>query len=165
MRMRMSRALWSLAAGSLLWMAACGEGAVGGRPAPDASGAAGSSPGGGGAGASGVAGAGQGGAGNGAAGTSSAAGTTGAAGAGALAGADGGVEAGAGGATAGTDAGREGGAGAGTGGASDAGAPPSRDETLRTRAAAAMVPLQAWYNTPTGLWQTNDWWTSANQLE
>jgi predicted alpha-1,6-mannanase (GH76 family) len=27
------------------------------------------------------------------------------------------------------------------------------------------VPLQAWYNTPTGLWQLNDWWTSANQLE
>jgi predicted alpha-1,6-mannanase (GH76 family) len=36
---------------------------------------------------------------------------------------------------------------------------------LRTRAAAGMVPLQSWYDSTTGLWNTNDWWTSANQLE
>ncbi|HVZ71644.1 MAG TPA: glycoside hydrolase family 76 protein [Polyangia bacterium] len=36
---------------------------------------------------------------------------------------------------------------------------------LRSRAAAAMVPLQSWYDTTTGLWNHTDWWTSANQLE
>lgn len=39
------------------------------------------------------------------------------------------------------------------------------DEALRQRAQAGMVPLAAWYNTDTGLWNKNDWWTSANQLE
>jgi predicted alpha-1,6-mannanase (GH76 family) len=28
-----------------------------------------------------------------------------------------------------------------------------------------MVPLQVWYDAPTGLWNKTDWWTSANQLE
>jgi predicted alpha-1,6-mannanase (GH76 family) len=28
-----------------------------------------------------------------------------------------------------------------------------------------MVPLQVWYDGPTGLWNKTDWWTSANQLE
>jgi predicted alpha-1,6-mannanase (GH76 family) len=157
MATRLSRSGWLLAAGSLSLMAACGEGAVSGRPGPDASGAAGAAvAGGGGAGTGGGAGAGQGGAGTGAAGTSGAAGTTGAAGTGALAGADGGAEAGAG----------TGAAGTGDAGTPEAGTPPApRDDALKARAAAAMVPLQAWYNMPTGLWQMNDWWTSANQLE
>jgi predicted alpha-1,6-mannanase (GH76 family) len=47
----------------------------------------------------------------------------------------------------------------------DAGPPPPWDDTLRTRAQAAMVPLQKWYDPSTGLWDTTDWWTSANQLE
>jgi predicted alpha-1,6-mannanase (GH76 family) len=38
------------------------------------------------------------------------------------------------------------------------------DESLLERVAAGMVPLQAWYNTSTGLFQENDWWTSGNQL-
>jgi hypothetical protein len=147
-----------------LWMPACGNGTVvGGRP--DASGAAGAAAGAGGAGTSGAAGAA---AGSGAAGE---AGSSGGAGTG-VAGAGPAGTSGAAGATAGADAGTDAGAGAGgaagkggagTGG--DAGVQPPRDEALKTRAAAAMVPLQAWYNTSTGLWQTNDWWTSANQLE
>ena len=36
---------------------------------------------------------------------------------------------------------------------------------LRSRATAGMVPLATWYDTATGLWNHNDWWTSANQLE
>ena len=36
---------------------------------------------------------------------------------------------------------------------------------LRSRAEAGMVPLATWYNAGTGLWDKNDWWTSANQLE
>jgi predicted alpha-1,6-mannanase (GH76 family) len=28
-----------------------------------------------------------------------------------------------------------------------------------------MVPLATWYDSATGLWNHNDWWTSANQLE
>jgi predicted alpha-1,6-mannanase (GH76 family) len=39
------------------------------------------------------------------------------------------------------------------------------DEELRERAQAGMVPLAAWYHTDTGLWDKNDWWTSANHLE
>jgi predicted alpha-1,6-mannanase (GH76 family) len=39
------------------------------------------------------------------------------------------------------------------------------DDALRLRAQAAMIPLAAWYDTPTGLWNKTDWWTSANQLE
>ncbi len=39
------------------------------------------------------------------------------------------------------------------------------DDTLRARAAAAMVPLQALYHTDTGLFDKNDWWTSGNVLE
>lgn len=69
-------------------------------------------------------------------------------------------------------AGSPGDAAAGAGGARDAadaesggGEPPPWDDTLRARAAAAMVPLQAWYDATTGLWNKTDWWTSANQLE
>jgi predicted alpha-1,6-mannanase (GH76 family) len=36
---------------------------------------------------------------------------------------------------------------------------------LRSRATAGMVPLPTWYDATTGLWNTTDWWTSANQLE
>lgn len=36
---------------------------------------------------------------------------------------------------------------------------------LRSRAQAGMVPLGAAYNTASGLWDQDDWWTSANQLE
>jgi predicted alpha-1,6-mannanase (GH76 family) len=36
---------------------------------------------------------------------------------------------------------------------------------LRARAQAAMVPLAAFYNLDTGLWDQNEWWTSANQLQ
>jgi predicted alpha-1,6-mannanase (GH76 family) len=36
---------------------------------------------------------------------------------------------------------------------------------LRSRAAAGMGPLASWYDQATGLWNHNDWWTSANQLE
>jgi predicted alpha-1,6-mannanase (GH76 family) len=63
----------------------------------------------------------------------------------------------------------------GSGGAVDAGratdaagtadAPVQLDETLRMRVVAGIVPLQAWYNTSTGLFDRNDWWTSGNQLE
>jgi predicted alpha-1,6-mannanase (GH76 family) len=58
----------------------------------------------------------------------------------------------------------------GAAGSYDAGAvvdtgPSSFDESLRMRAAAGMAPLQAWYDATTGLWDTTDWWTSANQLE
>jgi predicted alpha-1,6-mannanase (GH76 family) len=38
-------------------------------------------------------------------------------------------------------------------------------QDLRSRAQAGMGPLAVWYDTPTGLWDKNDWWTSANQLE
>jgi predicted alpha-1,6-mannanase (GH76 family) len=38
------------------------------------------------------------------------------------------------------------------------------DDSLRERAAAGMVALQAWYNNDTGLFEMNDWWTSGNQL-
>jgi len=36
---------------------------------------------------------------------------------------------------------------------------------LRSRAQAGMVPLAAAYNQTSGLWDKDDWWTSANQLE
>lgn len=36
---------------------------------------------------------------------------------------------------------------------------------LRSRAQAGMVPLAAAYNQASGLWDQDDWWTSANQLE
>ena len=48
-------------------------------------------------------------------------------------------------------------------GAADA--PVHLDDTLRMRVVAGIVPLQAWYNTSTGLFDRNDWWTSGNQLE
>jgi predicted alpha-1,6-mannanase (GH76 family) len=38
------------------------------------------------------------------------------------------------------------------------------DDTLRIRVVAGAVPLQDWYNTDTGLFDENDWWTSGNQL-
>ena len=138
-----------------------------GATPPDATGAAGATSGrAGDAGTpvGGAAGAGQGGSAGGTAGT---AGTSGAAGnGGGGADADVATEAGAG--TDGRDGGGSG-AGAGTGGASgaaggDAGAAP-RDESLRARATAGMVPLQVWYDAPSGLWNKTDWWTSANQLE
>jgi predicted alpha-1,6-mannanase (GH76 family) len=94
------------------------------------------------------------------AGATGAGGTAGATGAGGTPGATGiaGMT-GAGGMAGATGAGgRAGATGAG-------GGPPQLDETLRMRAAAGMVPLQAWYSAGTGLWNTNDWWTSANQLE
>src|SRR4051812_27779167 len=84
-------------------------------------------------------------------------------GAGVLAGSGGGqgVDGAAGTGTAGA-AGDAGATGAGGG----AGAPTGVfDESLRARAAAGMAPLQTWYDAGTGLWNTNDWWTSANQLE
>ena len=57
--------------------------------------------------------------------------------------------------------------GAGTRGADAAtdAAPATWDDSLRQRAAAGMAPLQTWYDATTGLWDTTDWWTSANQLE
>jgi predicted alpha-1,6-mannanase (GH76 family) len=80
---------------------------------------------------------------------------------------------GGGGAGAGGKAGAAGAAGAaGSAGAAGmpdaaggAGSPAQPDETLRMRAVTGMVALQAWYNAGTGLWEKNDWWTSANQLE
>ncbi len=36
---------------------------------------------------------------------------------------------------------------------------------MRSRSEAGMAPLATWYDTSTGLWNHNDWWTSANQLE
>jgi predicted alpha-1,6-mannanase (GH76 family) len=57
-------------------------------------------------------------------------------------------------------------AGAGRDGGSGADAQPATwDDSLRQRVAGGMVPLQTWYDATTGLWDTNDWWTSANQLE
>lgn len=57
------------------------------------------------------------------------------------------------------------GGGAGSGGTGGGGAPPVQlDESLRARVVAGMVPLQAWYNSGTGLFEENDWWTSGNQL-
>jgi hypothetical protein len=38
-------------------------------------------------------------------------------------------------------------------------------EGLRGRTEAGMAALGGWYHTDTGLWDLNDWWTSANQLE
>jgi predicted alpha-1,6-mannanase (GH76 family) len=61
--------------------------------------------------------------------------------------------------------GLDGGAGLGGGAGGGSGsAPVQLDESLRARAVAGMVPLQAWYNTGTGLFEENDWWTSGNQL-
>ena len=55
---------------------------------------------------------------------------------------------------------------AAAGNAGGGGTPPIvLDQTLRERAAAGIVPLQNWYNQSTGLFDKNDWWTSANQLE
>jgi predicted alpha-1,6-mannanase (GH76 family) len=39
------------------------------------------------------------------------------------------------------------------------------DDSLRLRAQAGMVPLAVWYDVQTGLYNTNSWWTSANQIE
>jgi predicted alpha-1,6-mannanase (GH76 family) len=56
-------------------------------------------------------------------------------------------------------------AGQGGGSAGSGGAPVVMlDDTLRMRVTAGAVPLQAWYNTNTGLFDENDWWTSGNQL-
>ena len=55
--------------------------------------------------------------------------------------------------------------GSSVGGNGGAGPVLPLDETLRERARTAMVPLAGWYTTSTGLWNMNDWWTSANQLE
>ncbi|HVY31458.1 MAG TPA: glycoside hydrolase family 76 protein [Polyangiaceae bacterium] len=83
-----------------------------------------------------------------------------------------------GGATGGSDAQAGGGSGTGGvlpqggGGATAAGGgaggrpePSMFDTTLRSRAAAGMVALAGFYNQGTGLWDQDDWWTSANQLE
>ena len=139
-----------LALGGLLLLQACGKGAAGGSGPDAASGTGGAPPDGSGTGGV-VATAGAGGA--------SSAGQDGGqtpADSGGGAGAGGPGAAGAGGAgTAG---------GTGTGGAG--GAQPSLyDDSLRQRAAAGMIPLQTWYDATTGLWDTTDWWTSANQLE
>jgi predicted alpha-1,6-mannanase (GH76 family) len=99
----------------------------------------------------------------GAAGSGGAAGVAGAAGAAGAAGMTGGGGMG-GAADGGGMAGAAGTAGI-AGGSGAGGAPPQLDEILRTRAVAGMVPLQAWYDTGTGLWNKTDWWTSANQLE
>ena len=139
-----------LALGGLLLLQACGKGAAGGPGSDAATGTGGAPPDGSGTGGV-VATAGAGGA--------SSAGQDGGqtpADSGRGAGAGGPGAAGAGGAgTAG---------GTGTGGAG--GAQPSLyDDSLRQRAAAGMIPLQTWYDATTGLWDTTDWWTSANQLE
>lgn len=42
---------------------------------------------------------------------------------------------------------------------------PLLDTTLRSRAAAGMAALAPFYNQASGLWDQDDWWTSANQLE
>lgn len=121
--------------------------------APSQAGAAGASAGtGAGAGRAGDAGAAAalGGA-SGSAGSASVAGAAGAAGSGGVA-----NVAGAGGVAG--NGGTAGSAGAG-------GAPPVQlDDALRLRVVAGVVPLQAWYNTNTGLFDENDWWTSGNQL-
>jgi predicted alpha-1,6-mannanase (GH76 family) len=56
------------------------------------------------------------------------------------------------------------GGGAGSAGAAGGSPPVQLDESLRARVVAGMAPLQAWYNTSTGLFEDNDWWTSGNQL-
>jgi predicted alpha-1,6-mannanase (GH76 family) len=77
----------------------------------------------------------------------------------------GGVAGGGSGSTSGGAAGAAGAAGSAGAGGSAGGAPPVMlDESLRARVVAGMAPLQAWYNTSTGLFQDNDWWTSGNQL-
>jgi len=53
-------------------------------------------------------------------------------------------------------------AGTGAGGEPE---PAMFDTTLRSRAAAGMVALEGFYNPSSGLWDQDDWWTSANQLE
>jgi predicted alpha-1,6-mannanase (GH76 family) len=70
-----------------------------------------------------------------------------------------------GGGVGGGSAGSATGGASGSAGSGGSGPIPPLDETLRERARAAMVPLAAWYSTDTGLWEKNDWWTSANQLE
>jgi predicted alpha-1,6-mannanase (GH76 family) len=156
LRASIARHLGGLAAAGALGLAACASG-----PAKGVQGSAG----GGGGGATGQAG-------SAATGGSSGAGTVGPGAAGAGSGA-------AGDASASEDAGVAGTSGAaGAGGATDAGAlggsggaagtavvPPPWDDSLRKRAAAGMVPLQTWYDATTGLWNSTDWWTSANQLE
>src|SRR5688572_9517118 len=56
------------------------------------------------------------------------------------------------------------GGGAGSAGAAGGSPPVQLDESLGARVAADMAPLQAWYNTSTGLFEEDDWWTSGNQL-
>lgn len=38
-------------------------------------------------------------------------------------------------------------------------------DDLRSRAEAGMVPLNGWYDAPSGLWNKDAWWTGANMLE
>jgi predicted alpha-1,6-mannanase (GH76 family) len=109
------------------------------------------------------------------AGTAGAVGASGAAGAiGSAAGGSAGQSTtGPGGAASGSGLGGSAGAGganslggaAGSGGGAGGGSPPVQlDELLLARVVAGMVPLQAWYNVGTGLFEENDWWTSGNQL-
>jgi predicted alpha-1,6-mannanase (GH76 family) len=63
--------------------------------------------------------------------------------------------------TAGHDAGPGHDGGGGATGAQTA----TWDDSLRQRVVGGIAPLQTWYDATTGLWDTNDWWTSANQLE
>jgi predicted alpha-1,6-mannanase (GH76 family) len=53
------------------------------------------------------------------------------------------------------------------GGGSGAGGGPAAmfDFTLRSRARDGMAALAPFYNQSSGLWDKDDWWTSANQLE
>ena len=95
-------------------------------------------------------------------GTAGAVGSVGSGGADGLGGAAGTGEVGSGGSA---DAGGAVDAGRATDASGAADAPVHLDDTLRTRVVAGMVPLQAWYNTSTGLFDRNDWWTSGNQLE
>jgi len=148
-----------------LGLAACAQGSSG--MATGRGGAGGST---GGPGAAGVTGGGAGAAAAGQGGEAGQGGASGsglsAAGAGGAAGTAAGGTAGAGSAGATSTGGAGSGAAAGATGAAGAPTPPPPwDDSLRTRAAAGMVPLQAWYDATTGLWNTTDWWTSANQLE
>ena len=38
-------------------------------------------------------------------------------------------------------------------------------DDLRSRSEAGMVPLNGWYDVPSGLWNKDAWWTGANMLE
>lgn len=71
--------------------------------------------------------------------------------------------------TGGSAGATSGAAGTATGGSSGAGAAGgpavTYDDHLRSRAAAGMKRLAGFYNQASGLWDQDDWWTSANQLE